>query len=299
MRDWTDFYVIRRTLQTGKAEGPNGDTFDQGVIENSGDDLERKYRGVQLQGSYRFMPALTFGGNYTYGTLRGNVEGESASFATTFADFHNFPEYTDFEQNKPVGYLSSDMRHRANLWLAYDLNLGLGRLNLSLLERYHSALSHSAVATIDVRAGTANGPANGVVNPGYETPPSSASYYFSDRGAFRLDDIKSTDLGINFYLNAIRGTQVFVEGDVLNLFGEQGIEDPDFVNTTVLTRRNNTASARCLKANSTDRCDAFNPFNTAPVEGVHWQKGPIFGQPTSNLAYQQPRTYRVSVGVKF
>jgi hypothetical protein len=299
MRDWTDFYVIRRTLQTGKAEGPNGDTFDQGVIENSGDDLERKYRGVQLQGSYRFMPALTFGGNYTYGTLRGNVEGESASFATTFADFHNFPEYTDFEQNKPVGYLSSDMRHRANLWLAYDLNLGLGRLNLSLLERYHSALSHSAVATIDVRAGTANGPANGVVNPGYETPPSSVSYYFSDRGAFRLDDITSTDLGINFYLNAIRGTQVFVEGDVLNLFGEQGIEDPDFVNTTVLTRRNNTASARCLKANSTDRCDAFNPFNTAPVEGVHWQKGPIFGQPTSNLAYQQPRTYRVSVGVKF
>jgi hypothetical protein len=298
-RDWTDFYVVRRTLQTGKSVGPNGDTFDQGVIENSGDGLEREYQGVQLQGNYRFLPSLTFGGNYTYGTLEGNVEGESASFATTFTDYHNFPEYTDFARNKPVGYLSADIRHRANLWLTYDVNLGLGRLNLSLLERYHSALSHSASATIDVRSTSTNGPANGIVNPGYQTPPSAVTYFFSDRGAFRLDDITSTDLGVNFYLNAVRGMQVFVEGDVLNLFGEQGIEDPDFVNTTVVTRRNNTAAARCLKAGSTDRCDAFNPFTETPVEGVHWQKGAIFGQPTSNLAYQTPRTYRVSFGVRF
>jgi carboxypeptidase family protein/TonB-dependent receptor-like protein len=298
-RNWTDFYVIRRTLETGKAIGPNGDTFDQGVIENSGDGLERSYQGFQVQGNYRFLPSLAFGGNYTYGTLRGNVEGESASFATTFTDYHNFPQYTDFEQNKPVGYLSSDMRHRANLWLTYDVTLGLGRLNLSLLERYHSALSYSAAATIDVRAGAANGPANGVTNPGYETPPSAVTYFFSDRGAFRLDTITSTDLGMNFYFNAIHGAELFVEGDVLNLFGEQGLEDPDFVNTTVLTRRNNTAAARCLKANSTVRCDAFNPFTETPVEGVHWQKGPIFGQPTSNLAYQTPRTYRVSFGVRF
>jgi carboxypeptidase family protein/TonB-dependent receptor-like protein len=298
-RDWTDFYVIRRTLTTGKSIGPNGDTFDQGVIENSGDGLERNYRGLQLQGSWRFMPALTFGGNYTYGHLKGNVEGEAASFATTFTDFHNYPEYTDFAQNKPVGDLSADMRHRANLWLAYNLQTSFGRLNLSLLERYHSALAYSAVATIDVRATSANGPANGITNPGYETPPSAVSYFFSDRGAFRLDDITSTDLGINFYLPAVHGTELFVEGDVLNLFGEQGLEDPDFVNSTVLTRRNNSASARCLQAGSTDRCLAFNPFTETPVEGKHWQKGPLFGKPTSANAYQTPRTYRVSFGVKF
>ncbi|MDQ3280202.1 MAG: TonB-dependent receptor [Acidobacteriota bacterium] len=298
-RDWTDFYVVRRSIATGKAKSPSGDTFDQGVIENSGDGLERKYRGFQLQGSYRFLKALTFGGNYTYGKLRGNVEGESASFATTFTDYHNYPEYTDFAQNKPVGFLSADMRHRANLWLAYDLNMGFGRLNLSLLERYHSALPYSAVATIDVRAGAANGPANGIVNPGYQTPPSSVTYFFSDRGGFRVDDITSTDLGINFYLPAIRGAQFFVEGDVLNLFNEQGIEDPDFVNSTILTRRNNSSTARCLQTNSTTRCVAFNPFTETPKEGLHWQKGPIFGQPTSDRAYQTPRTYRVSFGFRF
>ncbi|MBV8517848.1 MAG: TonB-dependent receptor [Acidobacteria bacterium] len=298
-RNWKDFYVVRRTLETGTALSPSGDEFDQGVIENASSGLSRKYEGLQLQGSYRFRPALTFGGNYTYGKLRGNVEGESASFATTFTDFHNYPEYEDFAQNKPVGYLGADMRHRANLWLGYDLNTGFGRFNLSLLERYHSALSYSESATIDVRAGAANGPANGIVNPGYQTPPSQVTYFFSDRGAFRLDDITATDLGINYYLPVLHGAQLFVEGDILNLWNEQGLEDPDFVNTTILTRRNNSASGRCLQTNTTNRCLAFNPFTDTPVEGVNFQKGPIFGQPTSSNAYQTPRTYRVSVGVKF
>jgi hypothetical protein len=36
-----------------------------------------------------------------------------------------------------------------------------------------------------------------------------------------------------------------------------------------------------------------------PREGVHWQKGPKFGKPTAADAYQLPRTYRLSVGLRF
>ena len=36
-----------------------------------------------------------------------------------------------------------------------------------------------------------------------------------------------------------------------------------------------------------------------PQEGVHWQKGPKFGQPTAADAYQLPRTYRLSLGLNF
>jgi hypothetical protein len=298
-REWKDFYVVRRSLATGKATGPDGDLFDQGVIENASSGLSREYQGMQLQGSYRFSNALNLGGNYTWSKLKGNVEGEQPSFATTFTDFHNYPEYTDFEQNNPVGYLGPDMRHRANIWLGYDRELGFGKLNLTLLERYHSALAYSAVATIDVRKTSSNGPANGVANPGYEVPPSSVTYYFSKRGAFRVDDIMSTDLGINYYAPAFHGAQFFVEADVLNLFDAQGIEDPDFVNKTVLTRRNNSSTARCLQSDGTTRCLAFNPFTDKPVEGVHYSKSTTFGQPTSELAYQTPRTYRVSLGLKF
>jgi len=294
-RKWKDFYVVRRTLETGTAVDPNGDEFDQGVIENSSDGLSRNYRGVQLQGSYAAMRNLTIGGNYTWSKLRGNVEGEQPSFATTFTDFNNRPEYTGFEQYNPVGNLGPDMRHRANAWVQYDLETGAGRLNFSLLERYHSALSYSAAGTIDVRKGAANGPADGVVNPGYITAPSNVTYFFSERGAYRVDPISSTDLGLNWYLPAFNSARLFVEADVLNILGQQGIEDPDFVNQTVLTRR----QTNCLQTGSNTRCAAFNPFTTTPQQGVNWQYGPTFGKPTSASAYQTPRTYRFSVGVKF
>ena len=294
-RHWDDFYAVRRTLATGKATDPSGLVVDQGVIENSSEGLERNYRAVQLQGSYSPLNRLALGGNYTWSTLRGNVEGESSSGATTLTSNPDRPEYTAFEQNNPVGYLSPDMRHRANIWLRYDLPTPIGNFNFSLLERYRSGLAYSASATIDVRRGGTTGPANGVVNPGYATVPSSVTYFFSERGALRLDDITSTDLGVNYAL-PFRGVQLFAEADLLNLFNEQGIEDPDFIDRTVLTRRQTS----CLQSGTTTRCLAFNPLaGEAPQEGVHWQKSATFGQPISHDAYQQPRMYRFSLGVRF
>ncbi len=57
---------------------------------------------------------------------------------------------------------------------------------------------------------------------------------------------------------------------------------------------------------------AFNPFTDTPIEcpqgntaaqctsmNANWQKGPLFGQGLSKDAYQTPRTYRISAGVRF
>jgi hypothetical protein len=297
-RTWGDFYAIRRTLATGKVTDPTGLTVDQGVIENAEDGLEREYRAVQLQGNFGPWNRVTVGGNYTWSELRGNVDGESAGGATVLTSNPDRPEYTGFERNNPVGYLGPDMRHRANLWVRYDIETGFGSFNLSLLEKYHSALSYSAFGTIDVRRGAnanATGPLNGVTNPGYASVPSNVGYYFSDRGAFRLDDITSTDLGVNWALPLGR-TQLFAEVDLINVLNEQGIEDPDSVDKTILTRR----VTSCLQTGTTTRCAAFNPLaGEAPTEGVHWQKGANFGKATGADAYQQPRTYRVSLGVRF
>jgi hypothetical protein len=294
-RSWRDFYVVTRSLATGTAVDPNGNKFDQGVIENASSGLSRRYNALQLQGSSPLFKSITIGGNYTFAKLRGNVEGEQPSFATTFTDFHNYPEYSDFAQHNPVGYLGPDMRHRANLWLQHDFKTPIGTINLSLLDRYHSGLSYSAVGSIDVRKGASNGPANGIVNPGYVVPPSSLSYFFSDRGAFRVDSINSTDLGVNLYLRTFGAAHLFIEGDLVNIFNEQGVEDPDFVSQTTLTRR----QSACVQSGSTSRCLAFNPFTDTPQEGVNFQKSATFGQPTSASAYQLPRTYRLSLGVKF
>jgi hypothetical protein len=294
-RTWQDFYAIRRTLDTGKAPDPTGDLVDQGVIENSRGGLSRDYQAVQLQGAFRPIERLNIGGNYTWSKLRGNIDGESAGGATVLSDNPNRPEYTGFEAYNPVGYLTPDMRHRANVWVGLDLPTPIGQFNFTLLERYHSALSYSANGTIDVRAGTSTGPANGVVNPGYETVPTNVSYTFGERGGFRVDDITSTDLGINYALPFGR-YRFFVETDVLNILNEQGIEDPDNIDRTILTRRQSS----CLQTGTSTRCAAFNPLvGEEPVEGVHWQKGSAFGQPLTADAYQLPRTYRFSLGLRF
>ena len=59
------------------------------------------------------------------------------------------------------------------------------------------------------------------------------------------------------------------------------------VNATVAVRRTNAALT------------AFNPFTTTPVEGVHYLKPSNFGKATNREAYQDPREYRLSVGVRF
>jgi len=294
-RKWASFYSVRRNMGTGKAVDANGTPFDQGVIENSDAGLSRHYHAMQVQGSWHPWNSLTAGGNYTWSELRGNVEGESTG-GTVLTSFQSYPEYTNFLQFNPSGDLAPDTRHRANLWLQYDTPATrFGSMNFSLLERYHSALSYSAVGTIDVRAGVTNGPPNGVVNPGYSTPPASVTYYFSDRGAFRLDDIASTDLGLTWSLPSIHGVRGFLETEISNIFNRQGVEDPDVVNQTILTRRNTT----CLQTGSTARCLAFNPFTDTPKLGVNWQYGSTFGQPAAATAYQQPRSYRFSLGLKF
>lgn len=87
----------------------------------------------------------------------------------------------------------------------------------------------------------------------------------------------------------------FVETDIINIFNEQGLEDPDFIDRTVQTHRQTTT--RC---NNNTRCLPFNPLKgEEPVEGVNWSKGAIFGQPIAKEAYQQPRTYRFSLGLRF
>jgi Carboxypeptidase regulatory-like domain/TonB dependent receptor/TonB-dependent Receptor Plug Domain len=316
-RTWSDFYVLRRDLTTGKVNLPAPSTarVDQGVIETGDYDLERNYTGIQTQGQYRFTDRFSLGGNYTWAKLRGNIEGEQFNNATVLAGCNGgasvpgtdsgvcAPEYQDFEENHPVGYLEGDMRHRASLWASYNLPTAFGRFNFTALQRYHSGLPYSAAGSIDIRQSTACPTC--VANPGYITPPSRVWYYFSERGGFRVDDITSTNLAVNYESMPIGPVRFFVQTDIVNVFNEQGVEYPatargPVINQTVNIRRTNAAF------------QAFNPFTTAPVEcpqgtaaaqctamGAHYQLSSTFGQPTNREAYQDPREYRISLGIRF
>jgi hypothetical protein len=96
----------------------------------------------------------------------------------------------------------------------------------------------------------------------------------------------------------VAGTlEIFVEPQVLNVFNQQNLVG---VNTTVETRATQSTSYA-----------AFNPFTDTPKRGprctagstsctqANWNTGPNFGKPTGPASYQDPRVFRVSVGLRF
>src|SRR6185503_16309789 len=109
------------------------------------------------------------------------------------------------------------------------------------------------------------------------------NFFFSDRGAFRLDDVTATDVGLNYSL-PLGKMSFFAQGDIINVLNEDAQIN---ARTTILTAFN------------AGGLETFNPFTETPVEGVHWRKSTTFGTATGPADYQLPRTYRLSVGFKF
>jgi outer membrane receptor for ferrienterochelin and colicin len=293
-RDWKEFYAFRVDATTPRETDFLGLAHDVSIVGNT-NDITRKYRGIQLQSNWR-PNRFNVGLNYTYSTLKGNDEQESATSGTVGnapgAIF--YPELNSFAQRLPEGYLAQDERHRARLWVGYDVPMPnvLGALNISLLQNFDSGLPYSAVQLIDI----GNYADDLLKNTTYVAAPTEPQYYFSKRGDFRLDDISSTNLSLN-YRYPIGRVELFAFGQALNVFNRQAIT---VVNTTVNT------------ADTSSNFLPFNPFTDTPKEcpqgtpgaeckamGANWQKGSSFGKAASNTSYQQARTYRVSFGLRF
>jgi hypothetical protein len=123
------------------------------------------------------------------------------------------------------------------------------------------------------------------VNPGYALNQiKTGVYFFSRRGAFRTDNVFSTDLTVRYDV-PYRGLRMFLKGAVSNVFNRAAVDSPD---REVITRTNGGASSGLR---------AFNPFRETPIEGVHYRLSPSFGKPTGPESYQTPRTYQISLGV--
>ncbi len=267
-RDWADFYIQATT--PGDQIVTEFGTFDVLTYGNCSSCLNRTYQGLSAQASYRFTDRFSVGGNYTWSETKGNTAGENRGSGPIADLSQSYREYLAFDQNNPIGFLPSDSTHKVRAYASYDLPLGaFGNLNFSALQRFDSGTPYSASRTVNVN--------NYVNDPGYATPPSTATYFFSDRGEYRWDDVTSTDLAVNYEIPITR-VNLFLQGELINAFDEQAVIAGS---TSVL----NVA--------------AFDPFTETPVEGTHWRKATNFGQPTGRGSYQLPRTYRFSVGLRF
>ena len=298
-RDWKDFYGFNIDSTTPQQVDPLGITHDVAIVKNT-NLITRKYRGVQFQGNWR-PNRFNVGLNYTYATLKGNDEQESSTSGTVgnVPGQIYYPELRNYANYLPEGYLSQDERHRVRAWAGYDLPMprALGALNFTLLQNYDSGLPYSAVRAINLN------PYKSTLLPAnskYATASLTPQYYFSKRGAYRLADIKSTDLAIN-YRYPISRVELFATAEVLNLFNGSAV-------TSVVTTVNDNASSGSTGSSFLP----FNPFTDTPKEcpqgtpladckamGANWQKASSFGTPASSTSYQTPRNWRFQVGVRF
>jgi hypothetical protein len=291
-REWASFYALHVSREVGTVDLPDGQTIDRVLLDTDDEGLEREYRGAQLQADFA-LGGLTLAGNYTYSTLRGNVEGSAAGGTPTarpsLVDY--YPELTGYAQFAPVGYLLSDIRHVANAWAIYRFPGQRHRFTVSLLQRYHSGRPYNLQGNIDPRLIQPN--------PGYALSP-SLPYYFAPRGSLRRADVTSTGIGLHYSLN-VGALELLAHGNVTNIFNEQALENAAGTTTFVNTSR-------------TDRNLApFNPLTQTPIEcprGVrsssaqckgiaNYQLPASFGVPRSTIAYQQPRAYSLSLAVRF
>jgi hypothetical protein len=299
-RDYADFYVTTTNLTTGSVTEPKtGAKSDLKVVTNDNKFLSRKYNAVQMQAQYRLFHRMNLGANYTYSTLKGNSIGENVGSGpiTTGSFVFQYPEFSGFKQNNPVGFLPDDQTHKVRAWASIDQPTVIGNFNVSVLERFDSGTPFSAAGTINTSSYI---PSTDPIRKAYVSPPGTATYFFSDRGRFRWDNVTATDLAVNYNTPAFRGGSFYVNAELFNAFNEKAQIGG---NTGVLTARN----ATCLQGPNQDgaRCATFNPFTDTPVEGLNWQKvtsktlGAKFGDPTSAASYQTPRFYRFSVGLRF
>ncbi|HEV7428498.1 MAG TPA: TonB-dependent receptor [Thermoanaerobaculia bacterium] len=308
-RKWQDFYANFNTLAIGTVTNPaTGTPSDLSLIGNSSVPT-RKYWGLQFQGQYQLPAGFGVGGNYTYSKLTGNIEGENTgSGPITFAGLSvSYPEFNNFTQNAPVGYLAADQRHKIRAYATYDLGTRIGHFNLGLIERYDSGSPFSAVQSILPVAAAGTYP-NGTPIPTdvahkYANLPTATTYFFGSRGQYRWDSIIATDIAVNYEL-PIHNFAFFAKAEVRNALNHKAVIGG---NTLVNTAATNANFA------------VFNPFTTTPKEcpqgapfadckamGANYQLGPLFGQAngtattfSQNGNYQLPRTYLYAIGARF
>ncbi|MFI5197299.1 MAG: TonB-dependent receptor domain-containing protein [Thermoanaerobaculia bacterium] len=292
-RDFHDFYNLVINQQTGSVHDVTGKAYDLGIIGNT-NDVQRNYTGLQTQFQYRYK-WLVLGANWTWSHTLGNFDGENATSGPLTNSLDTYPEYKQASWNQPYGSMATDQRHKVRLIGSADLGIlppSFGNLSVGLVQAYDTGAPYGAVGTVASR--------NYVTNPGYATRPSSVTYYYTPRDAFRTDNISRTDLSLNYQVKIGGLVEIFVQPQVLNLFNNQGLVAVD---TTV-----NTAVSAGAFNGVANKFAPFNPFTTTPVQRPHgdttvttanWDTGQNFGKARNNLDYQLPRTFTLTMGLRF
>jgi hypothetical protein len=187
--------------------------------------------------------------------------------------------------------MSSDQRHRIRIFGSAELPFipkSLGNLTLGFVDSFDTGSPYGAVGSVRSYLY--------VTNPGYNTRPSSVTYYYTARDEFRTDNINRFDLSLTYSIKLFNTVELFVQPQVINVFNAQGVIAVD---TTVRTAVSPGAGNTFVNFNPYTTTPVKRPTGDTTVKDANWDFGPNFGKPTSSSSYQTPRTFLVSGGVRF
>jgi hypothetical protein len=299
-RNYNDFYAARLDTTTGRVTDPVAGTFDLALLDNT-DAVDRKYKGVTVQATYRFGSRVDVGGNYTLSKASGSFDGENTNSGPVTTELLSYPEFVQARWNSPEGDLSIDQRHRSRIWGTYRVPTGdrFGSLDLGVMQTLESGVPYGAVGAINT---VPYGPAGLYLNPSGDRPDGFWNYYFTSRDAYRTEANYRTDLAVNYAyrIPGASNVQVFFRGEVVNVFNVFqlcGCGSTVFSNGGA-TRLSAIGQGVLTAANS-PALRPFNPFTDTPVEGVNWAKAPTFGQQVNQQSWTTPRLFRFSIGARF
>jgi outer membrane receptor protein involved in Fe transport len=282
-RKYGNFYAVDLDRTTGTVSDPYGNEYDLGILRNANEPLERHHMGLKTSLQLQPGRSLAIGGSWTWAHTYGNQISENLVAGPNPPYDLTYPEYWQPAWHIPVGDLPQDVRHRVRLWATWDLTFipaSLGHFNLAPLFALDTGLPYGASAPVFV--------GDYVANPGYVLPPSYLTYWFSARDAFRTPTVTRLDLALNYAIK-LGPAELFIQPQVLNVINSHSIalNDPSLIDQGVRTA-----------VNSPD-LQPFDPSRTHPVQGINYALSQTFGQALSPAAYQQPRTFRISMGVRF
>ncbi len=309
-REFNDFYALSRNLDNGFVFDTVGNQYNLGVFVNS-NIPKKNYTALNTALSYRAGP-LTVGANWTWSHTITNFIAETTGNGPINATMLNYPQYVQASWNYPSGDALQDQRHRVRLYASYDVRLGPVTITPGVLQSEDTGTPYGAAGSVRTFPYVPLGCSTPGIDQShcYVTPPSTETYYFTSRSAYRNPTVSRTDLSVNI-AGKIGPIEIFVQPQVWNLFNGQTVStmiNSGAINTSVLAGLGTAPDSRGLVR--------FNPFTTAPIEcpqagtpaqcaamGANWKKGPSFGQPISGSStapsFQIPRQYLVSFGARF
>jgi hypothetical protein len=203
----------------------------------------------------------------------GNFEGEGVNQPAITSTFGDYPEAFNLDRHFPVGRLASFQRHKMRLWTTYAVEFGhFGIVDVGWAYRYDSPLSYSLVAE-----GVPLTETQDLLLADYASTTSSQNVFFGGRGTELFPNGSHLfDLGVTYSLPVLKTLKPYVKLDMRNVFNSKPLIGYD---TTI-------------EGNFDGPLDSLGLPTT-------FERGPKFGQTTSNNDFPLPREYRISLGFRF